>query len=188
METPDVAALAINNSSTQRAKCLIQTKAILGPKLNSRFRPKPYRAQSSTTLLHVTRSFPFCFRAPATRHIFDMGVRLCRVAILTACLGGCSTVQNYLGDQYIQPAKFQYLRCEDIAKKVIEAENSRAQLQALMDRAATGAGGTAVNFFVYQPQFEQVQAELRSLRQTAGEKRCSSETTNPPPATLSPVH
>ena len=93
-----------------------------------------------------------------------------------------------MGDPYVEPAKFQYLRCKDIAIRILDAENRRVQLQALMDRAANGTGGSAVNLIVYRPEFEQVDAQLRLLRQTAGEKRCSSETTNPPPPTLTPVH
>ena len=61
--------------------------------------------------------------------------------MLAACLGGCTTVQSYLGDPYVEPAKFQYLRCKDIATRILDAENRRVQLQALMDRAANGTGG-----------------------------------------------
>jgi hypothetical protein len=122
------------------------------------------------------------------RHILSPRILLCHLGMLAACLGGCTTVQSYLGDPYVEPAKFQYLRCKDIATRILDAENRRVQLQALMDRAANGTGGSAVNLIVYRPEFEQVDAQLRLLRQTAGEKRCSSETTNPPPPTLTPVH
>jgi hypothetical protein len=114
--------------------------------------------------------------------------RFLHVGILAASLGGCTSVENYLGDQYVEPQKFQYLRCPDIVKRVIEAENRRAQLQGLMDRSATGMGGSTVNLFVYRPEYEQVDAQLRLLRRTAGEKRCPSDIANPPPPVLTPVH
>jgi hypothetical protein len=122
------------------------------------------------------------------RQILRIRIPFCHVGILAASLGGCTSVQSYLGDPYVEPAKFQYLRCKDIGARILEAENRRVQLQALMDRAANGTGGSAVNLLVYRPEFEQVDAQLRLLRQTAGEKRCSSETTNPAPPTLTPVH
>ena len=131
----------------------------------------------------------------AVHRIFDIGHSMMRHGsarvlplVLAAGLTGCTTVETYLGDPYVEPAKFQYLRCKDIAERVVEAENKKVQLQALMDRAAAGTGGGAVNILVYRPEYEQVDAQLRLLRRTAGEKRCSSETTNPPPATLTPVH
>jgi hypothetical protein len=97
------------------------------------------------------------------------------VALTALGLGGCAAVNGYLGDQNIQPGKFQYLRCNDIAERLKSNENRRIELHALMERAATGTGGTLVNLSVYRPELDQVDAERNMLRRAAGEKKCAAE-------------
>jgi hypothetical protein len=111
-------------------------------------------------------------------------------AVLLACaLGGCATAVQTFGDPNVEPGKFQFLRCEDIAKRVAAAQSRNQELHALMDRAEHGVGGSAVNLFVYQPDLQSVDAELRLLRQTAGEKRCADEPVKAPPKIdLGPLH
>jgi hypothetical protein len=109
--------------------------------------------------------------------------------LLAAALGGCSTVADTFGDPYVAPGKYQFLRCEDLAKPLATAEARNQELHALMERAATGGGGTAVNWFVYEPDLKGVEADLRLLRQTAAEKKCGPEITKAAPKTdVSPLH
>ena len=95
--------------------------------------------------------------------------------MLTAALGGCATSLNVVGDPFVAPAKFQFLRCEDIGKRLRTSQRREKELRVLMDRASTGTGGSAVNMFVYQPDYQTVQSELRQLREAAVEKRCPDE-------------
>lgn len=90
-------------------------------------------------------------------------------------LGGCASSLNVVGDPFVAPAKFQFLRCEDIAKRLVSTQTREQELRVLMDRAETGTGGTAVNILVYQPDYQTVQSELRQLREAAVEKRCPNE-------------
>jgi hypothetical protein len=102
--------------------------------------------------------------------------------------GGCVAVNSYLGDQVVQPAKFRFLGCKDIAERLKENENRKIELHALMDRAATGIGGTAVNVVVYGPELGQIDGELNLLRRTAGEKRCEAEVMAPAAPPLVSLH
>ena len=109
--------------------------------------------------------------------------------LIAAALGGCSTVQQTVGDPFVEPGKYQFLRCEDISKALVTNQNREQELLALMDRAHGGTGGSAVNMFVYEPDLQGVQADLRMLRQVAGEKRCSDEVLKAAPkADISPLH
>ena len=45
--------------------------------------------------------------------------------------------------------------------------------------ASAGTGGTAVNMFVYRPDYQSVQSELRQLREAAAEKKCPDGTPKP---------
>src|SRR5579871_2465154 len=97
-------------------------------------------------------------------------------ALLAASLGGCSTSLNTISDPFVAPAKFQFLRCEDIAKRLVSTQERERELRGLMDRASTGTGGSTVNMLVYQPDYQTVQSELQQLREAAAEKQCPAET------------
>lgn len=111
------------------------------------------------------------------------------VLLFAAVLGGCSTVSDTVGDPWIAPGKFQFLHCEDIGKRLVAAQVREQELHTLMQRSSEGSGGTAVNWFVYQPDLRGVEAELRALRVAAGEKRCSDDIVNAAPkGDLAPLH
>ena len=116
-------------------------------------------------------------------------MRLTPCALLVAAaLGGCASAYETVGDPYVSPGKFNFLRCEDIAKRLAEAQSRDQELRALMERANSSTGGGAVNFFAYGPDLEGVKAELRLLRRTAGEKRCGEATTKAPKVEIAPLH
>jgi hypothetical protein len=103
-----------------------------------------------------------------------MRTKLGTAALLAASLGGCATSLNV--DPFVAPAKFQFLRCEDIAKRLVATTAREHELRGLMDRASTDTGGSAVNMLVYQPDYQTVQSELRQLHEAAVEKQCPEET------------
>jgi hypothetical protein len=104
-----------------------------------------------------------------------MRMKLGTAALWAASLGGCATSLNVVGDPFVAPAKFQFLRCEDIAKRLVGTQAREKELRGLMDRASTDTGGSAVNMLVYQPDYQTVQSELRQLREAAVEKQCPDE-------------
>jgi hypothetical protein len=110
-----------------------------------------------------------------------MQMKLGTTALLAASLGGCATSLNVVGDPFVAPAKFQFLRCEDIAKRLVTTQAREQELRALMDRASTGTGGSTVNLLVYHPDYQTVQSELRQLHEAAVEKQCPDETRKPGP-------
>jgi hypothetical protein len=105
-----------------------------------------------------------------------MRTKLRTAALLAASLGGCSTSLNVIGDPFVAPAKFQFLRCEDIAKRLVATQTREQELRGLMDRAGASTGGSAVNVLVYQPDYHTVESELRQLHEAAVEKQCPDET------------
>jgi hypothetical protein len=116
-----------------------------------------------------------------------MRMKLGAVMLVAAAVGGCAT--NIVGDPFMAPAKFQFLRCEDISKRLETAQAKEQELFVLMERANSGFGGVAVNATVYGPSLRSTQAELRELRQAAGEKRCSDEVLKAAPkADIAPLH
>src|SRR5262245_41563883 len=98
-----------------------------------------------------------------------MRMKLSTATLLAALLGGCTTSLNVVSDPFVAPAKFQFLRCEDIANRLAASQARERELRGLMDRASTDTGGSAVNMLVYQPDYQTVQSELRQLREAAVE-------------------
>jgi hypothetical protein len=110
-----------------------------------------------------------------------MRIKLGAAVLVAGALGGCASSVNVVGDPFVAPAKFQFLRCEDIAARLVSTQAREQELRGLMDRANTGVGGPAVNMLVYEPDLQTTQSELRQLRQAAVDKKCSD-----PPAKTAP--
>jgi hypothetical protein len=98
--------------------------------------------------------------------------------LLAASLGGCASSFN-VGDPFVAPAKFQFLRCEDIAKRLVSTKAREQELRTLMDRSSSGTGGSTVNILVYQPDYQTVQSELQQLHEEAVAKQCPPEPAKP---------
>ena len=117
--------------------------------------------------------------------------RLGGVVLLAAALGGCAGLGATVGDPYVSPGKFNFLHCPDLATRLETAEARHRELQALMERSGSGVGGGAVNAFVYRPDMDGVEAELKALKATAAEKNCSeTDLKGPakPEAGMGPIH
>jgi hypothetical protein len=100
-------------------------------------------------------------------------------ASLVAFVGGCTSPVNVVGDPFVAPRKFQYLRCQDIDKRLVDTQKREQELRTLMDRSAAGTGGSTVNLFVYEPEYQTVSSELRQLKEAAVEKNCKPEPAKP---------
>src|SRR5215472_7882949 len=98
---------------------------------------------------------------------------LSSATLLPVILGGCAASLSV--DPFVAPAKFQFLRCEDIAKRLVTTKAREQELRTLMDRSSAGAGGSTVNIFVYQPEYQTVTSELQQLREEAVAKQCPPE-------------
>jgi hypothetical protein len=90
-------------------------------------------------------------------------------------LAGCSTVMDTVGEPFVQPGKYNFLRCQEIAQQITNFEARSKELHELTDKANSGSGGPAVNMFVYGPDLREVDASLRALRKASGEKRCDDD-------------
>lgn len=96
-------------------------------------------------------------------------------ASIAVSLVGCASSVNIVGDPFVAPQKFQFLRCEDIAKRLVTTKAHEQELRTLMDRSSAGTGGSTVNLFVYQPDYQQVTSELQQLKDAQVERQCPPE-------------
>jgi hypothetical protein len=98
---------------------------------------------------------------------------------LALLVGGCAAAVDTIGEPFVQPGKFNFLRCQEIAQQIAFYEGRSKELHELIDKANAGVGGSAVSMFVYGPDLQDVDAELRLLHKTAGEKRCDDDKPQP---------
>jgi hypothetical protein len=124
--------------------------------------------------LGVKREFDARVSDPRRRKVILMPTTRCAAVLLVMVLAGCTTVMDTVGDPFVQPGKFDYLRCQEIAQNLVAMEARSKELHELMDKANAGLGGGAVSMFVYGPDLREVDAALSLLHKTSGEKRCDN--------------
>jgi hypothetical protein len=122
--------------------------------------------------LGVKREFNARVSDPRRRKVILMPTTRCAAVLLVLVLAGCTTVMDTVGDPFVQPGKYDFLRCQEIAQQLAGMEARSKELHELMDKANAGFGGSAVSMFVYAPDLREVDAALGLLHKTSGEKRC----------------
>lgn len=88
-------------------------------------------------------------------------------------LGACTT-GVYTGGFWVQPGKYDFLKCPDLARITLADSAREKELVSLMERADKEAAGPLVNLMVYRSDLEQVRADLALLQETARQKGCDN--------------
>ena len=83
------------------------------------------------------------------------------------------------GNFYIQPGKFQFLKCPDLTQRFVAASAREKEIVALMERAGNDAVGTLIGTTTYAVDLKQTRAESQLLQQTMQEKGCSNTVPSP---------
>jgi hypothetical protein len=100
--------------------------------------------------------------------------RMVSTLLLIAALGGCTANVDVADTLFVQPGKYRFLRCQDIAQRSNTLAARERELTSLMERASQSAAGPVVNAMVYAADLEQVRADQRLLSRTAQEKNCDA--------------
>jgi hypothetical protein len=101
-------------------------------------------------------------------------LRMVSTLLLFAALCGCAANVEVADTLFVQPGKYNFLRCQDIAQRSSGAAARERELSSLMERASQSAAGPVVNAMVYAADLEQVRADQRLLARTAREKNCDA--------------
>jgi hypothetical protein len=73
---------------------------------------------------------------------------------------------------FVDPGKYQYYNCEQLAGQRTYWTNRELELKLLMDKAEQGTGGTVVNAIAYQTDYVTAREELKVVDTTARAKNC----------------
>jgi hypothetical protein len=99
-------------------------------------------------------------------------VALIFFALLAAC---ASEISNpLLGGAFVDPGKYEFHSCEQIAANRKPLEERVQKLKLLMDKAEKGTGGAVVSVVAYKMEYTAVQDELKVIDATARDKKCKT--------------
>ena len=89
-----------------------------------------------------------------------------------ALLAGCAGSVDDIGLVTVDPAKFTFYNCADLATRNKQVIKRERELRNLMERAEAGAGGALASALAYRSEYVSVRGELKLLQQVAVEKKC----------------
>lgn len=113
----------------------------------------------------------------------------CAVAALVAAgfaLSGCAGVSETIAPAFADPAKYELYDCKQLEgeRKALAART--AELQRLMDKAATGTGGAVVSELAYRNDYVAVRGSAQLAEDAWRRSRCREAPPNAPPPTAAP--
>ena len=89
-------------------------------------------------------------------------------------LSACSPTAMGPVTVFVDPGKYQYYNCEQLAGQRTHWTNRELELKLLMDKAEQGTGGTVVNVIAYQTDYVTAREELKVVDTTARAKNCDA--------------
>jgi hypothetical protein len=110
------------------------------------------------------------FAGASARALPPVALLLC--AALGGCAGGMQGV--YSTDFWVEPGKYEFLKCRDLAGQSVALSQNEQKLMSLMERANQDVAGSIINVAVYRAQLDQTRASLELVQRTAREKGCDS--------------
>src|SRR5258708_14483619 len=109
----------------------------------------------------------------------------CAALALAGCAGALDSVHT--GNFFVQPGKYQFLKCPDLAQRSVAGSNREKELVGLMERANQGTAGPVFNTMGYSADLQQIRADLQEGHATMPEKASDSLVPSvkiPPPPNL----
>ena len=89
-------------------------------------------------------------------------------------LSACSPAVMGPVTVFVDPGKYQFYSCEQLASQRTHWTNRELELKLLMDKAEQGTGGTVVNVIAYQTDYVMAREELKVIDATARAKNCDT--------------
>ena len=109
-------------------------------------------------------------------------------ALLVAgfALSGCAGMSETVAPAFADPAKYELYDCKQLEaeRKAIAART--ADLQKLMDKAETGAGGAVVSELAYRNDYISVRGQAQLAEDAWRRNKCRETPPGTPPAATAP--
>jgi hypothetical protein len=127
------------------------------------------------------------------RHAHRQMLSRARIAVallaLAAALAGCANMSDSMTSAFADPAKYDLYECKHLEPERQNLAKRAAELQGLMAKAETGAGGAVVAEIAYRNDYIAVRGQQKLAEEAWQRNRCretipgaATPVTPPPPA------
>jgi hypothetical protein len=117
-------------------------------------------------------------------------LRLAMVGALAIGLGACASgggSSPFGSSVFVDPSKYDLYSCQQLATARKAANDRVVELEGLMAKAETGAGGTLVSGLAYQTDYRAQRAQRDAIDEKLVRNNCSAELAPPPAAAAAPT-
>lgn len=116
------------------------------------------------------------------------GLRLAMLSALAISLGACASGGGspFGSSVFVDPSKYDLYNCQQLATARKAANDRVVELEGLMAKAETGAGGALVSGLAYQTDYRAQRAQRDAIDEKLASNNCSAELA-PPPAAAAPA-
>jgi len=109
------------------------------------------------------------------------GATFAALLVLCPALAGCAGMSDTMSTAFADPAKYELYDCKQLETERKSLATRSAELQGLMAKAETGAGGAVVSELAYRNDYIATRGQS-ALAEEAWRKNKCVETPPPPPA------
>jgi hypothetical protein len=113
----------------------------------------------------------------------------CAAAVLLAAgvaLSGCASMSETVAPAFADPAKYELYDCKQLEAERKSLATRTAELQKLMDKAETGAGGAVVSELAYRNDYVAVRGSAQLAEDAWRRNRCRDTPPNAAPQASAP--
>lgn len=103
-----------------------------------------------------------------------------------AALAGCAGISETVAPAFADPAKYDLYDCKQLETERKALTARTADLQRLMDKAETGAGGAVVSELAYRNDYVAVRGQAQLAEDAWRHNRCRETPPGAAPAASSP--
>jgi len=112
---------------------------------------------------------------------------LLALLVAGAALSGCAGMSETIAPAFADPAKYELYDCKQLEGERKLLAKRTADLQALMDKAETGAGGAVVSELAYRNDYIAVRGQAQLAEDAWRRNRCRETPPEATPPAPSPV-
>jgi len=101
------------------------------------------------------------------------GRAIAAAAITSVWLSACAMSDDSLSSFLVAPGKYVLYTCDDIARTAKGMQARQKELEQLMAKAGTDAGGRLIGDATYGTEYATTRGQMKELRAAAAERKCN---------------
>jgi hypothetical protein len=101
------------------------------------------------------------------------GRAIAAAAIASVWLSACAMSDDSLSSFLVAPGKYVLFTCDDIARTAKGMQARQKELERLMAKADTDAGGRLIGGLTYGTEYATTRGQMKDLRAAAADRKCN---------------